>query len=52
MVFDEVHKNIENDDLVSGLVEVVREMCHKGISNMVVSQDPPPAPVSLIEMSS
>ncbi len=35
MVFDEVHKNIENDDLVSGLVEVVREMCHKGISNMV-----------------
>jgi DNA phosphorothioation-dependent restriction protein DptH len=30
VVFDEAHKYIENDDLVSGLVEVVREMRHKG----------------------
>ena len=29
VVFDEAHKYIENDDLVSGLVEVVREMRHK-----------------------
>ncbi|MDX9976286.1 MAG: ATP-binding protein, partial [FCB group bacterium] len=38
--------------LVSGLVEVVREMRHKGTSIMVASQDPPSVPVSLIELSS
>ncbi|HGF4814350.1 TPA: ATP-binding protein, partial [Escherichia coli] len=37
VVFDEAHKYIENDDLVSGLVEVVREMRHKGTSIMVAS---------------
>ena len=52
MVFDEAHKYIENDDLVAGLVEVVREMRHKGTSIMVASQDPPSVPVSLIELSS
>jgi DNA helicase HerA-like ATPase len=52
VVFDEAHKYIENDDLVSGLVEVVREMRHKGTSVMVASQDPPSVPVSLIELSS
>jgi hypothetical protein len=52
IVFDEAHKYIENDDLVSGLVEVVREMRHKGTSIMVASQDPPSVPVSLIELSS
>jgi DNA helicase HerA-like ATPase len=52
VVFDEAHKYIENDDLVSGLVEVVREMRHKGTSIMVASQDPPSVPVSLIELSS
>lgn len=52
MVFDEAHKYIENDDLVSSLVEVVREMRHKGTSIMVASQDPPSVPVSLIELSS
>ncbi|GKT09774.1 ATP-binding protein [Desulforhabdus sp. TSK] len=51
VVFDEAHKYIENDDLVSGLVEVVREMRHKGTSIMVASQDPPSVPVSLIELS-
>ncbi len=30
VVFDEAHKYIENDDLVSGLVEVFRSMRHKG----------------------
>jgi DNA phosphorothioation-dependent restriction protein DptH len=35
VVFDEAHKYIENGDLVSGLVEVVREMRHKGTSIMV-----------------
>jgi len=52
VVFDEAHKYIENDDLISGLVEVVREMRHKGTSIMVASQDPPSVPVSLIELSS
>lgn len=52
VVFDEAHKYTENDDLVSGLVEVVREMRHKGTSIMVASQDPPSIPVSLIELSS
>ena len=52
VVFDEAHKYIGNDDLVSGLVEIVREMRHKGTSIMVASQDPPSVPVSLIELSS
>jgi hypothetical protein len=52
VVFDEAHKYIESDDLVAGLVEVVREMRHKGTSIMVASQDPPSVPVSLIELSS
>lgn len=52
VVFDEAHKYIESADLVAGLVEVVREMRHKGTSIMVASQDPPSVPVSLIELSS
>jgi hypothetical protein len=51
-VFDEAHKYIESPDLVAGLVEVVREMRHKGTSIMVASQDPPSVPVALIELSS
>ena len=52
VVFDEAHKYIESPDLVAGLIEVVREMRHKGTSIMVASQDPPSVPVSLIELSS
>lgn len=52
VVFDEAHKYIESPDLVAGLVEVVREMRHKGTSIMVASQDPPSVPVALIELSS
>jgi len=52
VVFDEAHKYIENQDLVSGLIEVVREMRHKGTSILVASQDPPSVPISLIELSS
>jgi len=52
VVFDEAHKYIESPDLVAGLVEVVREMRHKGVSIMVASQDPPSVPLSLIELSS
>jgi hypothetical protein len=52
VVFDEAHKYIDNPDLVSGLVEVVREMRHKGTSILVASQDPPSVPIALIELSS
>jgi DNA phosphorothioation-dependent restriction protein DptH len=52
VVFDEAHKYIESPDLVAGLIQVVREMRHKGTSIMVASQDPPSVPVSLIELSS
>lgn len=51
VVFDEAHKYIDSPDLVSGLVEVVREMRHKGTSVMVASQDPPSVPLALIELS-
>jgi hypothetical protein len=49
--FDEAHKYIESQDLVTGLVEVVREMRHKGTSILVASQDPPSVPTALIELS-
>jgi hypothetical protein len=52
VVFDEAHKYIDSPDLVGGLIEVVREMRHKGTSIMVASQDPPSVPVALIELSS
>ena len=52
VVFDEAHKYIESPDLVADLVEVVREMRHKGTSIMVASQDPLSVPVPLIELSS
>lgn len=52
VVFDEAHKYVENQDLVAGLVDVVREMRHKGTSVLVASQDPPSVPISLIELSS
>jgi len=52
VVFDEAHKYIDSSDLVASLIEVVREMRHKGTSIMVASQDPPSVPVSLIELSS
>jgi len=51
VIFDEAHKYIDSPDLVAGLIEVVREMRHKGTSIMVASQDPPSVPVSLIELS-
>ena len=51
VVFDEAHKYIDSPDLVTGLVEVVREMRHKGTTVMVASQDPPSVPTSLIELS-
>lgn len=51
VVFDEAHKYIDSPDLVSGLVESVREMRHKGMSVLVASQEPTSVPTSLIELS-
>ncbi len=51
VVFDEAYKYIGSPALVAGLIEVVREMRHKGTSVMVASQDPPSVPTSLIELS-
>ncbi len=51
VVFDEAHKYIENSDLVTGLIEVVREMRHRGTSILIASQDPLSVPVPLIELS-
>lgn len=51
VVFDEAHKYIENSDLTTGLVEVVREMRHKRTSIMVASQEPRSVPIALIELS-
>ena len=39
VVFDEAHKYVDSPDLIGGLVEVVREMRHKGTSVLVASQD-------------
>lgn len=52
VVFDEAHKYVDSPDLIGGLVEVVREMRHKGTSILIASQDPPSVPTSLIELSS
>ncbi len=52
VVFDEAHKYIGNKELIESLVEVVREMRHKGTSVLVASQDPPSVPPKLIELSS
>ena len=51
IVFDEAHKYMDSPDLISGLVEVVREMRHKGTNILVASQEPRSVPVSLIELS-
>lgn len=51
VVFDEAHKYLENKELIQSLVEVVREMRHKGTSILVASQDPPSVPTELIELS-
>ncbi|MGQ4807800.1 hypothetical protein NKDENANG_01160 [Candidatus Entotheonellaceae bacterium PAL068K] len=52
VVFDKAHKYIDSPDLVAGLIEVVREMRHKGTRIMVASQDPSSVPTSLTSLSS
>lgn len=51
VVFDEAHKYIDSPDLVTVLVDSVRQMRHKGMSILVASQDPLSVPESLIALS-
>ena len=51
IVFDEAHKYM-GGSLIGQVVEVIREMRHKGVSIVVASQDPVNVPSSVIELSS
>jgi len=51
-VFDEAHKYMASGELVNGLIEIVREMRHKGSNILIASQDPPSLPIPLLELSS
>ncbi|MDM8520301.1 hypothetical protein QUF64_09655 [Anaerolineales bacterium HSG6] len=52
IVFDEAHKYMNNSDLTSYIVEVIRQMRHQGVSVLIASQDPPSLPNAIIELSS
>jgi DNA phosphorothioation-dependent restriction protein DptH len=51
MVFDEAHKYL-GASLIDQVVEIIREMRHKGVSVVVASQDPVHVPPAVIELSS
>lgn len=51
IVFDEAHKYL-GGPLIGQVVEVIREMRHKGVSLVVASQDPVHVPPAVIELSS
>ena len=51
IVFDEAHKYM-GGALITQVVEIIREMRHKGVSIMVASQDPINVPPAVIELSS
>ena len=51
VVMDEAHKLVSNPALAESVVEVVREMRHKGTSVLVASQDPLSVPTALLELS-
>jgi DNA helicase HerA-like ATPase len=51
IVFDEAHKYM-GGSLIGHVVEVIREMRHKGVSVIVASQDPINVPSTIIELSS
>lgn len=52
IVFDEAHKYMDNQDLTSHIVDVIRQMRHQGVSLLIASQDPPSLPYEIIELSS
>ena len=51
IVFDEAHKYF-GGTVIGRVVEVIREMRHKGVSVVVASQDPLNVPAEVIELSS
>ncbi|HLG50419.1 MAG TPA: hypothetical protein VKY56_02150 [Chloroflexota bacterium] len=51
IVFDEAHKYM-GGTLIGQVVELIREMRHKGVSIVVASQDPINVPAAVIELSS
>ena len=52
IVFDDAHKYMDNPDLTSHIVDVIRQMRHQGVSVLIASQDPPSLPNAIIELSS
>jgi len=52
IVFDEAHKYMDNEDLTTHIVDVIRQMRHQGVSVLIASQDPPSLPNAIIELSS
>ncbi len=51
IVFDEAHKYMDGT-LGNQVVEVIREMRHRGVSVVIASQDPIHVPSAIIELSS
>lgn len=51
IVFDEAHKYM-GGSLIGHVVEVIREMRHKGVTAVIASQDPINVPQAIIELSS
>lgn len=52
VVFDEAHKYISESELISQVVETIREMRHQATSVVIASQDPLSVPRSVIELTS
>jgi len=52
IVFDEAHKYMNDPDLTTHIVDVIRQMRHQGVSIVIASQDPPSLPAAIIELSS
>ncbi len=52
VVFDEAHKYMNNEDLTSHIVDVIRQMRHQGVSVLIASQDPLSLASAIIELSS
>jgi hypothetical protein len=51
VVFDEAHKYM-GGALINSVVDVIRQMRHKGVSVVIASQDPVNVPPAIIELSS
>jgi len=52
VVFDEAHKYISESNLISQVVETIREMRHQATTVIIASQDPLSVPRAIIELTS